>query len=123
MPFRLLYHPAVATDDLPRLDAKARARIRKAILSRLTSEPEKYGKPLRFTLAGLWSLRVGDWRVIYHVAGDEGWILKIGHRRDQYEQGRREREAFFQLVDRIRGRNKNARHEKIEQDIAAAKTI
>ena len=89
MPFRLLYHPAVASDDLPRLDAKARARIHKAILSRLTSAPEKYGKPLRFTLAGLWSLRIRDWRVIYHVAGDEVWILKIGHRRDVYREPRK----------------------------------
>lgn len=89
MPFRLLYHPAVASDDLPRLDAETRARIRKAILSRLTTEPEKYGKPLRFTLKGLWSLRVGDWRVIYHIAADEVWILKIGHRRDVYREPRR----------------------------------
>jgi len=40
---------------------------------------------------------------------------------EQYEQWRREREAFFQLVDEIRGGNKSARPEKIAQDIAAAK--
>ena len=40
---------------------------------------------------------------------------------EQYEQWRREREAFFELVDRIRGRNTSARPEKIAQDIAAAR--
>lgn len=84
MPFRLLYHPAVVADDLPRLEAKARERVHRAILARLPTEPEKYGKPLRFTLKGLWSLRVGDWRIIYRIAADEVWILKIGHRRDVY---------------------------------------
>jgi prevent-host-death family protein len=39
---------------------------------------------------------------------------------EQYEQWMRERETFFQLVDRIRGRNKRTRPEKIEQDIEAA---
>ena len=40
---------------------------------------------------------------------------------EQYEQWRREREAFFELVDEIRGGNKKVRPESIEEDIAAAK--
>jgi prevent-host-death family protein len=40
---------------------------------------------------------------------------------EQYEQWRKEREAFFQLVDEIRGGNKAARPEKIQEEIAAAK--
>ena len=40
---------------------------------------------------------------------------------EQYDQWRREREAFFQLVDQIRMGNRGARPERIEQDIAAAK--
>jgi len=40
---------------------------------------------------------------------------------EQYEQWRREREAFFQLADEIRAGNKGARPEKMEEDIAAAK--
>lgn len=39
---------------------------------------------------------------------------------EQYEQWRREREAFFQLVDEIREENKGAPAQQIEQDIAAA---
>lgn len=85
MAFRLLYHPDVAAEDLPRLDSQARARVHAAILDRLAAEPQRYGKPLRFTLKGLWSLRVGEWRVIYRIAADEVWILKIGHRRDVYQ--------------------------------------
>ncbi len=40
---------------------------------------------------------------------------------EQYEQWRKEREAFFRLLDQIRDGNKNARPEKIEQDVEAAK--
>jgi len=83
--FGLLYHPDVAAEDLPRLDSQARARVHRAILDRLATEPDKYGKPVRFTLKGLWSLRVGDWRVVYRVVADEVWVLKIGHRGDVYE--------------------------------------
>jgi mRNA-degrading endonuclease RelE of RelBE toxin-antitoxin system len=34
----------------------------------------------------LWSLRVGDWRVVFALRETEIWILKIGHRRDVYEE-------------------------------------
>lgn len=30
------------------------------------------------TTQRLWSLRVGDWRVIFALRDDELWILKIG---------------------------------------------
>ncbi len=40
---------------------------------------------------------------------------------EQYEQWRKERDAFFQLVDEIRARNQTARPERIAQDIAAAR--
>jgi mRNA interferase RelE/StbE len=94
MPFKLLYHPLVASDDLPRLDSPTRARLRRAIERRLSTQPQRFGKPLRLTLQGLWALRVGDWRVIYKIEGDEVWILKIGHRREVYERvGRRIRSS------------------------------
>ena len=40
---------------------------------------------------------------------------------EQYEQWRKEREAFFQLVGEIRQGNRTAKPEKIERDIAACR--
>lgn len=82
--WRLLYHPEVKKRDIPRLDPPSRRRIRRAIESKLLSRPESYAKPLAYNRSGLWSLRVGDWRVIFRLREDELWILRIGHRRDVY---------------------------------------
>jgi len=40
---------------------------------------------------------------------------------EQYEQWRKEREAFFSLVEEIRKPNKSVSAEKLERDVAAAK--
>ena len=88
--FRLLYHHKVIADDIPKLDAPTRARIQSAIDKKLPHHPERFGKPLAHTRAGLWSLRVGPWRVVYALREEEVLILKIGHRRDVYKRlGRR----------------------------------
>jgi len=40
---------------------------------------------------------------------------------EQYEQWRKEREAFFALVDEVRERNRDVEPEAIQRDVAAAK--
>lgn len=40
---------------------------------------------------------------------------------EQYEQWQKEREAFFALVDQVRGRKRGVRPEVIEEDVAAAR--
>ena len=84
MVYRLVYHHAVANEDLPGIPANIATRIVRAIETRLTTSPEQYGSPLRGTLKGYWKLRVGDYRVVYRVAGDEVRILTIRHRRNIY---------------------------------------
>lgn len=84
MDLRLLYHPKVVADDLPRLDQPTRRRINLAIEHKLGRHPEQFAKPLAYTRAGLWSLRVGAWRVVFALREEELWILKIGHRREVY---------------------------------------
>ena len=86
MPFKLQYHPDVKTIDIPLLDARFRARIKNAIESRLTTAPHLYGEPLRKTLRGYWKLRVGDFRVVFKIVGEEVWILGIIHRKKVYEE-------------------------------------
>lgn len=80
------FHPKVKAVDVPKLDPTVRDRIRRAIESKLTHRPEHHAKPLADTLAGLWCLRVVDWRVIFAIRGEEVWVLRIGHRREVYEQ-------------------------------------
>jgi mRNA interferase RelE/StbE len=79
------YHHEALTRDLPRLDPSIRAIIRKAVNTKLAASPEIFGKPLKGTLKGLWSLRVGDWRVIFRMQDREVLIVTIGHRRDVYD--------------------------------------
>ena len=85
--YRLLYHPLVLSRDISRLDPPIRKRIRTAVERRLTEHPEAHAKPLAHTTQRLWSLRVGDWRVIFALRDEELWILKIGHRSDVYHIG------------------------------------
>ena len=85
MPFRLRYHPDVKAKDLPLIDVKLKARIKTAIERRLASEPQRYGEPLRKTLRGYWKLRVGDYRIVYKIVGEEVLILGIIHRKKVYD--------------------------------------
>jgi len=86
MAYKLLYHPEVKKTDLPKIDQKTRAIIKKAIDERLTTHPEKYGKPLQRTLKGYWKLRVGDYRIVFKIQEKEIHILGIIHRREVYQQ-------------------------------------
>lgn len=85
MAFELAYHAEVQ-DDVARLDERLKKRIKTAIETRLTVAPHQYGEPLRKTLKGYWKLRVGDYRVVFKISGNEVWILGIIHRKDVYEK-------------------------------------
>ncbi len=80
----LKYHPAVQSEDLPKLDRRARDRIKKAMEQRLAIAPQDYGEPLRRTLKGYWKLRVGDYRVVFKFQGGTIIILGILHRKEVY---------------------------------------
>lgn len=84
MPYDLVYHPDVRLEDLPPINQNIRERIARAIETRLTVAPDRYGEPLRGTLKGYWKLRVGDYRVVFKVVKNEVWIYGIMDRRDVY---------------------------------------
>ncbi len=86
MPFELKYHPAVKEIDIVSLNARLKKLIRTAIETRLMTAPQQYGEPLRKTLKGYWKLRVGDYRVVFKIMGNEIWILGIIHRKKVYEK-------------------------------------
>ena len=86
MVYNLIYHADVKKVDLPKIDNKNKAMIKRAIEERLTSQPEIYGKPLQRTLKGYWRLRVGDYRVVFKISGNEILILGIMDRKSVYSQ-------------------------------------
>jgi len=85
MIYSLKYHPQVR-DDVKKLNKKLKITLAKAIEQRLSTQPEKYGKPLRKSLKGYWKLRVGDIRVVFKIKTSEILILAILNRKDVYGQ-------------------------------------
>ena len=83
MEYRPVYHHEIS-HDLAQIPANIKGRIQKAIETRLLIDPIGYGLPLRKSLHGHRKLRVGDYRIIYRIHGQEVIILKIGHRKDVY---------------------------------------
>jgi mRNA interferase RelE/StbE len=84
--YRLEYLESVVQEDIPKLSKDVRLRIRRAVEEKLTTHPIEFGKPLRYSLKGARRLRVQDWRIIYIIEPpDVVLIVKIGHRRDVYE--------------------------------------
>ena len=86
MNYSIIYHPDVKKSDLPKIDARNKSMIKRAIEERLTNNPEVYGKPLRRSLKGHWKLRVGDYRVVFKISGDDIRILAIIDRKAVYQQ-------------------------------------
>ena len=84
--YKLKYHPDVKKTDLPKIDNNNKKIIKKAIEERLSFKPEAYGKPLQRTLKGYWKLRVGDFRVVFKIIGDEILMLAVMHRKNIYSQ-------------------------------------
>ena len=61
------------------------SRVLKA-LDRLDKWPNVSGaKPLRGDLAGHYRLRVGDWRIVFRVQGQDVVVIRIAHRKEIYE--------------------------------------
>ena len=75
-----------AKKKIEKLDKSIRLVIKKTIES-LSSNPYK-GKPLSHELAGLYSLRTSDYRIIYRIKEKQLIIIvvTIGHRREIYKK-------------------------------------
>lgn len=85
--WKIEYKSSVIKKDLPKISAPIRTRIIKSIGQKLSCLPEVYGKPLKHALGGYWSLRVGDFRVIYKLEHEKNLVTihAIEHRRLVYE--------------------------------------
>jgi len=85
MSFEIRYHENVVSEDIPKLSPEWSDTIRIAIETKLTSRPEIFGRPLRHSLKGYRKLRVGDYRVVFHIKGSIVKILIIQHRAIVYK--------------------------------------
>jgi mRNA-degrading endonuclease RelE of RelBE toxin-antitoxin system len=76
---------SVAAEQLAALPQRIKARM-VVIVERLENWPEVSGaKPLRGVLAGHYRIRTGDYRLQFHVEGEEVVIERVGHRDGFYE--------------------------------------
>ena len=83
--YTIQYHPLVVRDDIPKLVAAYKQRIKRSIEQRLFIYPETFGIPLRRSLKGYRKLRVGDYRVVFRISGKTVYILAIMHRSIVYD--------------------------------------
>jgi mRNA interferase RelE/StbE len=86
MPFEVIYLPDVKKIDIPKLDARSKIMIKRAIEERLTTRPELYGRPLRRSLKGYWKLRVGGYRIVFKLLENKILVLAIVDRKTVYQQ-------------------------------------
>lgn len=75
-----------AVKDFDKIE-RAQPRLFQALVKKidvLANQPT-LGKPLVGPLKGKWSLRVGDYRILYEFSENRLVILTINHRREVYK--------------------------------------
>ena len=88
MEYEIIFDHRVIKDDLKSIGDTEKKRIVRDIGKKLKSASLDFGKPLQYKLKKLYSLRVGDYRVIYQIDQNDMLItiLKIGHRNEVYDE-------------------------------------
>ena len=82
MAFEIAYKRSVEK-DLANLGKIETRRVLDKIEKDLATRPDAY-PALRGQFAGLRKLRVGDYRVIFAILGEQVLVLRVGHRREVY---------------------------------------
>lgn len=82
MAFEIVYKRSVEK-DLAKLGKIETRRVFDKIEKDLATHPDAY-PALRGQFAGLRKLRVGDYRVIFAILGEQVLVLRVGHRREVY---------------------------------------
>ncbi len=84
MKFRLVYTNR-AVKDIASLNPQTKERIKEA-LERYSEAPRNYAKRMVDPVLGTYRFRIGDYRVIFDIEGNDIVVLRIGHRRDIYRR-------------------------------------
>lgn len=71
---------------LNKLPDRVRHAAMESVFGPIADNPHRLGKPLVGELAGLWSARRGDYRIIYEIFEADRVVLihRVQHRRDVY---------------------------------------
>jgi len=81
--YSLKYHRLVP-NDLATLDSFWQQQVLGVVEDKLVIHPDLFGKPLRQSLKGCRSLRVGDYRVVFRIEKMTIRVLAIVHRSSKY---------------------------------------
>lgn len=83
--WQIKIHRLVVDEDFKKISKKDRATILKTIYKKLSSDPERYGSPLRSELKGYWKIKISHYRIIYRIekTAVKVLVLKVGMRRDE----------------------------------------
>ena len=84
MAYNIVYKKSVQR-DLKRVPKAEADRILNQIEQELSKNADAY-PVLKGQFAGLRKYRVGDYRVIYAIVGDDCLVLRIGHRKEVYKR-------------------------------------
>ena len=84
MAYNIVYKKSVQR-DLKKLSKAEANRILNQVEEELSKNAETY-PVLKGRFAGLRKYRVGDFRVIFAILGDDVLVLRIGHRKDVYKK-------------------------------------
>jgi len=82
MKFELVYTRR-AVKDIQRLEPAVKQRIGQALL-RYQQNPFDYADKLTEPAIGSYRFRIGDYRVIFDINGNDIVVLRVGHRREIY---------------------------------------
>ena len=84
MKYTLIYTQR-AERDIAGLDSKTKERIGKTLL-RYKEDPLRYAEKLSDPILGTYRFRIGGYRVIFDLEGNEIVVLRVGHRREIYRR-------------------------------------
>jgi len=82
--YNIVYKKSVQR-DLKKLSKAEARRVLNQVEEELSRKADTY-PVLKGQFAGLRKYRVGDYRVIYAILGDEVLVLRIGHRKEVYKK-------------------------------------
>ena len=81
-----------ARRELRQLDHQAQREILRFFRERIATDedPQRFGKPLKHELQGLWRYRVGAYRMVCRIEDKRlvVLVLSVGHRGTIYRQSR-----------------------------------
>ena len=84
MKYELVYTRR-AERDIEKLEPRVKDRIGKTLL-RYTEEPLRFAEKLSDPILGEYRFRIGDYRVVFDIEGNEIVVLRVGHRREIYKK-------------------------------------